>query len=354
MSITSHISALAPAKPIEVKVRDAADGLSASDEATGPGAPASPAEPTPFFFGAARRSGTTWLAGMLNAHPQIECRNEGWMFNDFGASFPDWLDEARVRAWAERTEARGTWLRDQTIDEALRAMRRAMWMAITRKAVEREGWKRWPELRFVGDKTTSHFCLQCDEIVRTFPDARFLHMLRDGRDVVVSDMFLLFRELDQRDLPAEARAEALASREHHVFGKGRPVALFGPAILRHLVSDWAGAASGGRRARELFSNNWHEVRYERIVDRPAEELRAILEWLGVDMEPARIEHLVGTNTFEQLSGGRSPGQEDRTAEWRKGISGDWRNHFTNDDKAIFKSVAGELLVELGYEKDLGW
>ena len=59
---------------------------------------------------------------MLNAHPQIECRNEGWMFNDFGASFPEWLDEGKVRAWAERREAKGTWLRDQTVEEALRGI----------------------------------------------------------------------------------------------------------------------------------------------------------------------------------------------------------------------------------------
>ena len=57
-------------------------------------------------------------------------------------------------------------------------MRRAMWAALTRQAVEREGWKDWSRLRYAGDKTTVHFCTHADEIHRTFPDARFLHMLR--------------------------------------------------------------------------------------------------------------------------------------------------------------------------------
>ena len=39
---------------------------------------------------------------------------------------------------------------------------------------------------------------------------------------------------------------------------------------------------------------------------------------------------------------------------RKGVSGDWREVFTERDKRIFKEEAGELLVELGYEDDLGW
>jgi hypothetical protein len=341
MSTNPGIHSLAPAKPIEVRAVPAA-----------PDAPGG--LPTPFFFGAARRSGTTWLAGMLNAHPQIECRNEGWMFNDFGASFPDWLDEAKVRCWAERREARGTWLRHQSIDEVLRDMRRALWLAVTRRAIEREGWKDWSKLRFVGDKTTTHFCAQADEIRRIFPDARFLHMLRDGRDAVVSDAFLLFRELDTRDLPADARDEALASRQYRFFGTGKPLPLFGPALLRHLASDWAVAASGGRRARELFGPNWREVRYERLVERPVDELRAVIEWLGTDADPAFLEHTVRANAFEKHSGGRAPGQEDPAAEWRKGVGGDWRNHFTNDDKALFKSIAGELLIELGYEKNTSW
>src|SRR5262245_3607144 len=107
-------------KPVEVRIAPRAPG----------------AGPVPFFFGGARRSGTTWLAGMLNAHPQIECRNEGWMFNEFGASFTDWTDEAKVRAWAARREARGTWLRDMSVEDALRVMRRAMWTALVKEAID--------------------------------------------------------------------------------------------------------------------------------------------------------------------------------------------------------------------------
>lgn len=352
MSVIHHIPGLVPAAPVELKIDTAPLGATRDrlvrEERRSDG-------PTPLFFGAARRSGTTWLAGMLNAHPEMECRNEGWMFNDFGASFPQWLDEDRVRTWAARREAQGTWLRHQTIDETLRTIRRAMWDAVTREAVGREGWKDWQTLRYLGDKTTTHFCTQIDEIARTFPDARFLHMLRDGRDVVVSDMFLLFKELERREMPEDARREAAAAREHYVFGKGKRTPLFRPAVLRYLTTEWATSVMGGRRAQALLGpGQWHEVRFEMIAEHPVDELRAILSWLDVAADDALTTQIVQRHTFERLSGGRSRGQEEPTAEWRKGIIGDWKNHFTNEDRFLFKSIAGELLIELGYEQGTDW
>jgi len=39
---------------------------------------------------------------------------------------------------------------------------------------------------------------------------------------------------------------------------------------------------------------------------------------------------------------------------RKGIVGDWRNLFTQKHKDYFKEMAGQLLIDLGYEHDLNW
>ena len=69
-----------------------------------------------------------------------------------------------------------------------------------------------------------------------------------------------------------------------------------------------------------------------------------------------VNRCVEANSFEALSG-RERGSEDYTLGWRKrrkGIAGDWTNVFTERDKEIFKEEAGELLVELGYEKDHNW
>jgi Sulfotransferase domain len=64
--------------------------------------------------------------------------------------------------------------------------------------------------------------------------------------------------------------------------------------------------------------------------------------------------MVEENSFEQLTGGRQRGTEDSNSFFRKGMAGDWKHYFTKDDKQVFKQEAGELLIRLGYEKDLSW
>jgi len=52
--------------------------------------------------------------------------------------------------------------------------------------------------------------------------------------------------------------------------------------------------------------------------------------------------------------GREPGSEDQTAELRKGIVGDWRNHFTREAAEVFERHAGKELLLLGYETSADW
>ena len=52
--------------------------------------------------------------------------------------------------------------------------------------------------------------------------------------------------------------------------------------------------------------------------------------------------------------GRRPGEEARGEFARKGVSGDWENHFTRAAAEVFDSYAGNALVELGYEQNSSW
>jgi hypothetical protein len=67
-----------------------------------------------------------------------------------------------------------------------------------------------------------------------------------------------------------------------------------------------------------------------------------------------VESCVGSASFEKLSRGRERGQEDPSSFYRKGVAGDWKNHFSKEDRRVFKEEAGELLIRLGYEDDLDW
>jgi hypothetical protein len=332
--------------PIEVRV-------SRGEEEVAPPAPV-PGQPGMLFFGASRRSGTTWLASMLNGHPEISCRNEGWLLNDTAGSCEHWINREALRAWGTIDGPRGTYLAKMPIAEAIRAAHRGMVRELVLEAVRREGWKQVEKLRYMGDKTTQYYCTKVDVLHELFPDGRYIGMVRDGRDVVVSDFFLMCRDGKFDDLPESAREHARKAQQFHVLGKGEPTALFCEGSLRWFLDQWMRSIAGGERARELFGARYRQVRYEDVVADTAGTMRDVYAWLGVEASDALIERVIEQTAFEKLSGGRKRGEGDNRAEWRKGVAGDWVNYLTEDDKALVKSVAGTLLMELGYTRDMSW
>jgi len=185
---------LLPAKAVEVR------------------AAAQPApEPTPLFFGAARRSGTTWLASMLNTHPQIECRNEGWLFNDLNRSqgreriVPGLvLMRASSAPGLRGAKAQGTWLRDTTIDAAAAAIRRPCGSRSCERAWSVKKWKKWSRSVWSATKTTTYFCTQVEQVHRIFPRRASSTCCATGA-TCWSPMRSCVREMDDRDIPADVR-----------------------------------------------------------------------------------------------------------------------------------------------------
>jgi hypothetical protein len=103
------------------------------------------------------------------------------------------------------------------------------------------------------------------------------------------------------------------------------------------------------------------VRYEDLSVDPTAELRRVLQYLEIDVAEGLLRAIVARNRFERLSVGRriwraarEPGQQSADSHFRKGIVGDWKNHFQPIHHQKFKEVAGELLMSLGYETDLDW
>ena len=68
----------------------------------------------------------------------------------------------------------------------------------------------------------------------------------------------------------------------------------------------------------------------------------------------RLLGMVHDNRFETKTAGRKEGEEDVTSHYRKGVAGDWRNHFTQQHVDEFKKRYGDLLVRLGYEDSADW
>jgi hypothetical protein len=163
--------------------------------------------------------------------------------------------------------------------------------------------------------------LYVDRIRQLFPAAKLITIHRDGRDVVVSDRFFT------------------ADYGHQQFSFERG------------VQDWAtDMASELRHAGE---SPIHACSYEELLADGPRVVRDLLLYLGLPADEAIVADMIERSSF-RFYAGREPGQEDRRRFYRKGVAGDWKNHFTAEQREQFKQLAGDLLVTLGYERDLSW
>lgn len=329
---------------------------------------------TPVFFVVGMgKSGTGWLQQMLNSHPEILCRGEGRFFgrdkrneklidakagNKFvqrqvppSSLYNAVAESEYLRLWIERS----VWSNKRDLDEHLNSLTR---LAIDHFLMSRLAKT---EQRLVGDKTPLFGPEDVREIATIYPEARVIHIIRDGRDQVVSRMHHAWNKSTDQGGVIELMPDEIAKRE--AFYRDRQAFLdsgegiFVEEHLRDLAAKWrANVGAAIRYGRELLEDNYAEVRYEGLLEKPEEEMERLFEFLGADTSEEVVNRCVASASFEALSG-RERGSEDYTLGWRKrrkGIAGDWNNVFTKRDKEIFKEEAGELLVELGYEQDHNW
>jgi hypothetical protein len=207
---------------------------------------------------------------------------------------------------------------------------------------------------------------------------RGLYVVRDGRDVMVSVYMNITKNymanrrrlegygslsLIERGVTSYAdRARVVGRRLEKVFGAGfdptdarRNLPRFIEAELEEplIVAVRQPWAEHVRRWRTQ-ARNVLTVRYEDLLAGGAAALRAgVAHLTGKPVDEPLLALAVDRWRFERQTG-RPSGREDRTSFARKGIAGDWRNHFSADARAVFHRHAGDLLLELGYEADHSW
>ncbi|ABG06011.1 sulfotransferase [Rubrobacter xylanophilus DSM 9941] len=315
-----------------------------------------------FFLLGRARSGTTWLRSILNAHPEILCWGEGRFFEksflreDHGrwqvpnivpvSLYGAILRSELLRSWVERS----VWSAGSGVEEHLNALTRLAISHFLGTQLAGTG------ARIAGDKTPFVSAEVFGEIAAVYPEAKVIHIIRDGRDVAVSLLHHMWNNPLSEGGVYDLSDEELRLRDAYRSGRLRPPegSLFTGERLRRIAADWSREV--GRATEDgpsLLGENYAEVRYEDLLARPEEETERLLRFLGVDAGEEAVRRCVESSGFER-SAGRRRGEEDATSRLRKGIAGDWRNVFTPEDRRIFKEAAGELLIRLGYERDAGW
>ena len=169
-----------------------------------------------------------------------------------------------------------------------------------------------------GDKTPLYM-QHLDVLERLFPDALYVHLIRDGRDAALS--FL--------SVPDGLMTEG--------WGHPRDAAGF--------ACQWATEVAAARALGARVGERYRELRYEALVADPEGELREVCAFAGVEFDAAMLDYVGRTDSA------RKAHQQRLNEPPRLGVR-NWRTEMGETDRDAFEEVAGALLAELGYEVEL--
>ncbi len=187
---------------------------------------------------------------------------------------------------------------------------------------------------------------------------RVFYLVRDGRDVMVSLFFHRMRHV--RNARAAGVVHPFERTYRRVLG-----ADFDPddarrhllPFMQHEVAHPVGCpVFWGAHVEQWAFDRPHVVlvRYEDLLRDGVGTLeRALPTHTGKAFDRGQAEMTVRKFSFERQTG-RAKGAEDRTSFRRKGVAGDWVNHFSQEAATWFDRTCGSTLVKLGYAEDRAW
>jgi Sulfotransferase family len=279
----------------------------------------------PFVVGVAR-SGTTLLRMMLDAHPELAIPPETHFAAPVIAAFEGGGGgrDAAVRAMVGNRHWPDFGIPAENFTRAAEAAKPTAAGPLLRLFYEtyaaRVGKPRW------GDKTPPYLD-RMTSIQAVLPEAHFIHVIRDGRDVALSVIPLWF----------------------------------GPDDVAEAARHWSSRIEAARlQAGEL--EGYVEVRYEDLVGDCAATLERVCGEIGLSWDPAMLEYhrRAGERLTEvardlRWHEGRTIAAATRSDIYRSAAEpprgdriGRWRREMSPADRSAFERIAGDLLGELGY------
>ncbi|MTI48984.1 MAG: sulfotransferase [Firmicutes bacterium] len=262
----------------------------------------------PIIMGGAGRSGTTLLRVMLNAHPNL-CSGPEFKL------FPSIINlYMQCKKFGGIMEAYS-----QDLSDIQNSFREFIY-SFFEKHIEESKAKRLVE-------KTPHNVLIMKELCEIFPDAKFIHVIRDGRDVASSLLKMNWVDFNGNKVPYTQNIKKAAAYWNQIVAKA--------------ISD---------SNTSYLNNKVYTVKYEDLILNTEQTLKDILSFLN---EPWNEKIL----DYHKIERGYEP-KESSTDQVSKNLYSKsikrWEKEFSESDKKDFKEEAGKLLIELGYEKDMNW
>ena len=252
------------------------------------------------FLVGVTRWGTAWVAQSLAAHPSVSGVGEGHFTDDLFPHLAD-LFTTYDRKCRDRRQNVAAGFTPDDIDFLLRS---AAGLLLNR-------------LSQVGDathliETTPEHILHLDVLARLFTKARFIHVLRDGRD--------------------EAAA-AWAYNLTHSRGSFRQTYPDLAGFAETFAGNWIRGVGAARQFGRTAGERFFEVRAEQLVAAPVEVAGGLFKFVGVDSDADMIRACADT-AWDMMPLDIEPG--------------DWQSKLDADSQRVFVRQAGELLKLVGY------
>lgn len=267
----------------------------------------------PFFvcFG---RSGGTLLRAMLCSHPDMAVPEESFFVAEMARSYSVSVSGFELEEFLAQLSRRPAFRRWGLPEEGLRD---ALSPAPTDFAgVVRAVYGHYAAVHGktrYGDRTNINM-FALPTLATTFPEARFVHLVRDGRDVALS----------WRELP------------------------FGLKRAEEVALHWVANVGAARRAGSWVGpERYREIHYEHLVEDPEQTLRQVCEFISLPYHPGMLsfadqaEEVVGSSLRPGVHAGLGSPLTPGARHWRREMG--------RPDVVAFESLAGDLLAELGYD-----
>jgi len=256
------------------------------------------------------RSGTSWLQTMLGDHPDVVTTVELTLFNRYVLP---WVESWRLEIGPIKD---GKWHQGLPFlfselefkDIVLNFLGTTYGRVLETK----------PFATHILDKHPGYaFCVET--ICEFLPKAKIIHIIRDGRDVVVSMLAA------RRDLG------------------------FGGDTIECCAKEWKESILAARKLAN--ADQYYELRYEDLMADAESGLKKVLKFCELNHNDDLVNRLVDENRFEKMKWKqKTPVERIKapTAHFRRGRVGAWRDEMSLQQVAAFQSVGGDLLHELGY------
>lgn len=280
--------------------------------------------PMPFIVGSGR-SGTTLLRMMLDAHPDMVITPETHWLPDLLALLNQ--DPSDLDRLVSLVAGHPKWIDMGLSDQALANVITQHDPLEPGETVRRiyQAYAEKHASPRVGDKTPLHN-RSMHAIASRLPEARFIHIIRDGRDVAVSHRNLWF-------------------------GPGNDV--------RAAASAWIWNIREARQQAE-FVPYYMEIRYGELLAYPEDVLWRIGEFIHLPFDPVQLKYYLNAEARlnelqDQNEACGLVTREQRKALFERTKSppdtsriGRWRDQMSSEDLRVFEAIAGDLLRDLNY------